>query len=551
MRNINLRYVDEEWGEDGILRKVSYHYPDNFNFGYDVVDDIAINDPSRTAMIWCNPAGDERRFTFADIKRLSDKAANFLRSVGIGKGDMVLTILKRHYQFWYVSIALHKLGAVMVPATFMLTKGDVEYRVRSADIKAAICTDMNGVAEAVDESEDIPSLKVKIIANSERDGWIQLDKGIEAASEKFERVPTNVHDPMLMYFSSGTSGYPKMVLHNYLYSLGHLSTAKYWQCVDPEGVHLTIADTGWGKAAWGKLYGQWLMEAAIFVYDYDKFEPSEILDIVEKHRVTTLCCPPTMFRMFINAGLEGHDLSSLKHCCIAGEALNPDVFLKWQAATGLNLMEGFGQTETTCTICNLDGMTPKPGSMGKPSPQYTVKIVDADGNECPTGESGEIVISCDPHPPGLLVCYYRDEAKTAKAMHDGWFHTGDVAWRDEDGYMWYIGRNDDVIKSSGYKISPFEIESVLVTHPSVLECAVTGIPDPVRGQLVKATVVLRPGYAPSEELKKELQNYVKKETAPYKYPRALEFVDELPKSISGKIKRVDIRKRDEEKMGNQ
>ncbi len=546
MRGINERYVDEVYGEDGILQKVTYHYPDNYNFGYDVVDDIAVNDPDRTAMVWCNPAGDERKFTFADIKRLSDKTANYLRSVGIGKGDMVLTILKRHYQFWYVSVALHKLGAVMVPATFMLTKGDVEYRVRSADIKAAICTDMNGVCDAVDSAEDIPSLKIKIIANSERDGWLQLDKGIEAASDKLERVQTEVHEPMLMYFSSGTSGYPKMVLHNHLYSLGHLSTAKYWHNVDPEGIHLTIADTGWGKAVWGKLYGQWLMETAVFVYDYDKFQPSEILDIVEKHRITSLCCPPTMFRMFINSGLEGHDLSSLKYCCIAGEALNPDVFLKWREATGISLMEGFGQTETTCTICNIRGMTPKPGSMGKPSPQYTVKVVDPDGNESPTGESGEIVISCDPHPPGLMMEYYRDPEKTAKAMHDGWFHTGDVAWRDEDGYLWYIGRNDDVIKSSGYKISPFEIESVLVTHPAVLECAVTGVPDPIRGQLVKATVVLRPGYEPSEELKKELQNFVKHETAPYKYPRALEFVDELPKSINGKIRRVVIRQRDEE-----
>ena len=349
---------------------------------------------------------------------------------------------------------------------------------------------------------------------------------------------------MLMYFSSGTSGYPKMVLHDHLYSLGHLSTAKYWQNVDPEGVHLTIADTGWGKAVWGKLYGQWHMEAAVFVYDYDKFDPHEIMDIIEKYRITSLCCPPTMFRMFINAGLEGHDLSSLKYCCIAGEALNPDVFYSWQKATGIKLMEGFGQTETTCTICNIVGMEPKPSSMGKPSPQYEVKIVDQDGNECPNGQTGEIVIRCDPKPPGLMMCYYRNEEKTNQAMHDGWFHTGDVAWRDEDGYLWYVGRNDDVIKSSGYKISPFEIESVLVTHPAVLECAVTGVPDPVRGQLVKATVVLREGYEPSDELMKELQNFVKHETAPYKYPRAMDFVKELPKTVNGKIQRAEIRKKD-------
>ena len=539
-----MRYVEETYGDDGILKDLKYHYPDNYNFGYDIVDDIAVNEPDRLAMIWTNPAGEERRYTFSDIKRMSDKTANYLLSKGIKKGDMVLVILKRHYQFWYVSVALHKIGAVMVPATFMLTKGDVEYRVRSASIKAAICTDMNGVCDAVDSAEDIPSLTIKMIVNSDRPGWDNLDKGVDAASDKLERIQTNVHEPMLMYFSSGTSGYPKMVLHNHLYSLGHLSTAKYWHNVFPDGVHLTIADTGWGKAVWGKLYGQWIMEAAVFVYDYDKFEPHEILHIVEKYRITSLCCPPTMFRMFINAGLEGHDLSSLKYCCIAGEALNPDVFNSWYQATGIKLMEGFGQTETTLTICNLVGMNPKPSSMGKPSPQYKVKIVDQDGEECPVGQSGEIVISYEPRPPGLMMEYYRDPEKTKKAMHDGWYHTGDEAWMDEDGYYWYVGRNDDVIKSSGYKISPFEIESVLVTHPAVLECAVTGIPDPVRGQLVKATVVLRPGYEPSEDLKKELQNFVKHETAPYKYPRAMDFVKELPKTVNGKIQRGVIRKKD-------
>ena len=544
MRNLNLRYVDEQYGEDGILKHVEYHYPDDYNFGYDVVDEIAREEPDRLAMIWTNPAGEERRYTFGDIKRMSDKTANYLLSQGIGKGDMVMVILKRHYQFWYTIVALHKIGAVIVPATFMLTKGDVEYRVRSASIKAAICTDKNGVCDAVDSAEDIPSLQIKMVVNGKRDGWLQFDEGVEAASDKLDRIETHVKEPMLMYFSSGTSGYPKMVLHDHLYSLGHLSTAKYWQNVDPEGIHLTIADTGWGKAVWGKLYGQWHMEAAVFVYDYDKFEPHEILNIVEKYRITSLCCPPTMFRMFINAGLEQHDLSSLKYCCIAGEALNPDVFNSWYAATGIKLMEGFGQTETTCTVCNIVGMEPKPSSMGKPSPQYNVKIVDEDGNECPAGTEGEIVISYEPKPPGLMMCYYRDEEKTKKAMHDGWYHTGDVAWKDEDGYYWYVGRNDDVIKSSGYKISPFEIESVLVTHPAVLECAVTGIPDPVRGQLVKATVVLREGYEGTEELKKELQNFVKHETAPYKYPRALDFVKELPKTVNGKIQRGAIRKKD-------
>ena len=547
MRGINERYVDETYDEKGLLVKYTLKYPDNFNFGYDIVDDIAINDPQRLAMIWTNPAGEERRYTFADIKRLSDKTANYLISLGIGKGDMVLTILKRHYQFWYVSVALHKIGAVMVPATFMLTKGDIEYRVRSASIKAIICTDENGVCESTDEATDIPSLETKIVVNHPREGWHFFDEEMEKASEKLDRIQTNVKEPLLMYFSSGTSGYPKMVLHDHLYSLGHLSTAKHWQNVDPEGIHLTIADTGWGKAVWGKLYGQWMMEAAVFVYDYEKFEPHEIMNIVEKYRITSLCCPPTMFRMFINAGLEGHDLSSLKYCCIAGEALNPDVFYNWKQATGISLMEGFGQTETTCTVCNIKGMMPKPSSMGKPSPQYNVKIVDRDGADCPPGQTGEIVIACDPKPPGLMMCYYRNEEKTKEAMHDGWYHTGDEAWMDEDGYYWYVGRIDDVIKSSGYKISPFEIESVLVTHPAVLECAVTGVPDPVRGQLVKATVVLRDGYEPSEALMKELQNFVKHETAPYKYPRAMEFVKELPKTTNGKIKRVEIRNKDKKK----
>ena len=498
-------------------------------------------------MIWCNPNGEERIFTFADMKRLSDKTANYFLSIGIKKGDKVLVILKRHYQFWYVITALHKIGAIIVPATFMLTKMDIEYRVNSASIKAAICTDQNGVPEAVDSAEDIPSLEIKMIVNHPREGWRFFDEEMESASEELERQDTKATEPMLMYFSSGTSGYPKMVLHDHLYSLGHLLTAKHWHNVDPEGIHFTIADTGWGKAVWGKYYGQWFMESCVFVYDFDKFDPAEIMDIIGKYHITSLCCPPTMFRFFINAGLEGHDLSSLKYCCIAGEALNPDVFNNWKQATGIMLMEGFGQTETTLTVANLKGMKPKPGSMGKPSPQYELDIVDGNGESCPPGTTGEIVIRADPKPPGLMMCYYRDEEKTKQTIHDGWFHTGDVAWKDEDGYYWYVGRNDDVIKSSGYKISPFEIESVLVLHPAVLECAVTGVPDPIRGQIVKATVVLRNGYTPSEELKKELQNFVKKETAPYKYPRALEFVEELPKTVNGKIMRAKIRKEDEKK----
>ena len=549
MRGINERYVEETYGDDGILREMKIRYPENYNFGYDIVDDIAVNDPDRTALVWDSCHEAERRFTFADIKRLSDKTANYLASLGIGKGDMVLMIMKQRYQFWYTIVALHKLGAVAIPATYMLTKHDIEYRVRAAGIKAIICTDQTPVSKAV-EASDIPEVKIRILVGEPREGWLDFDSGVEAASEELERRDTKATEPFLMYFTSGTSDNPKMVLHDHTYSLGHILTAKHWHRVDPEGLHFTVSDTGWGKAVWGKLYGQWIMESAVFVYEYDKFNPSDILDMIEKHRITSLCCPPTMFRLYINAGLEGHDLSSLKHCNIAGEALNPDTFETWRKATGLTLMEGFGQTETTLTVATIDGMEAKPGSMGKPSPQFKVDIVDENGRHCPAGVPGEIVVSIEPKVPGIMMGYYRDPEKTAATLRDGWHHTGDVAWRDEDGYFWYVGRNDDIIKSSGYRISPFEIESALMLHPSVLECAVTGVPDPVRGQIIKATIVLRDGWEPSDALKKEIQDFTKKETAPYKYPRAVEFVKELPKSISGKVRRVEIRNRDIEDAKN-
>ena len=542
MRNINERYVDETFDEDGALKTYSLHYPENFNFGYDIVDDIAVNDPDRVAMVWDSEDEGEHEFTFADIKRLSDKTANFLSDLGIKKGDMVLLIMKQRYQFWYTMVALHKLGAVAIPATYMLTKHDVEYRVRAADIKAVICTNQTPVSHAVEAAVDIPSLQYRILVGESREGWLNFDEEVEKASDVFERRDTLAEEPMLMYFTSGTSGNPKMVIHRHTYSLAHLMTAKHWHCVEPDGIHFTVSDTGWGKAVWGKLYGQWIMESAVFVYQYEKFNPDDIMHMIEKHRITSLCCPPTMFRLYINAGVEKHDLSSLKHCNIAGEALNPDTFEIWRKATGLTLMEGYGQTETTLTVATLRGMKPKPGSMGKPSPQFKVDIVDEKGNSCPPGVNGEIVVKAD--APGIMIGYYRDEDKTAVTLRGGWHHTGDVAWKDEDGYLWYVGRNDDIIKSSGYRISPFEIESALLLHPSVLECAVTGVPDPVRGQLVKATIVLKDGFVGDDALKKEIQNFTKKETAPYKYPRVVEFVKELPKSISGKIKRVDIRNAD-------
>jgi len=460
-------------------------------------------------------------------------------------------VLKHNYQFWYVSIALHKMGAVLIPATFMLKKHDIEYRINSASIKAAIVTSDAPVWQEFDIAEDIPSLKFKCMTNSQYNGpcppgWDDFDAGVEAASEEWTRVPTHVRDMMLIYFTSGTSGNPKMAVHDHSYPIGHILTAKHWHCVVPDGLHWTVAETGWAKNAWGKLYGQWIMEAGLFVYEHNKFDPVAVMNLIEKYRITTFCCPPTMFRMYCNAGLEGHDLSSLTNTNIAGEALNSDTFEKWYAATGLKLMEGFGQSETTVLVGNLRGMTPKPGSMGKPSPQYRVDIVDENGKPCPPSVVGEIVIGIDPHPAGIFVGYLHDRQKTRATLFGGFHHTGDLAWKDEDGYFWYVGRNDDVIKSSGYRISPFEIESVLLTHPCCLECAVTAVPDSVRGQIVKATIVLRDGFEGTDELKKELQTYVKNETAPYKYPRAVEFVKELPKSISGKIKRVDIRNKDKE-----
>lgn len=547
MRNINLRYISETYDEHGIIKKIIMDSPEYFNFGYDIVDDIAVNDPDRRALVWCNEAGDERTFTFGDIKYYSDKTASFLQKQGICKGDKVIVVLKRHYQFWFTAVALSKLGAVMIPATFMLKKHDVDYRIKVSGAVAAIVTAEGDVTDQFDACvPDWPNLKARVIVNGSKEGWLDFDKEIQAADTKFEKVRTKCDDPMLGYFTSGTSGYPKMVLHACDYPIGHILTAKHWQCVVPDGLHLTIADSGWAKCAWGKIYGQWIMEAGLFVFDFEKFDPGKILPLIAKFQITTLCCPPTMFRFFLNHGVTQYDLSSLTHCCIAGEALNPDVYNNWYRQTGLKLYEGFGQSETTPIICNVRGMEPKPGSMGKPSPEYDVEIIDPDGEPCETGTPGEVVIKYDGKrtPQGIVECYYGDDEKTSETLDNGTYHTGDRAWRDEDGYYWYVGRNDDMIKSSGYRIGPFEIESVLLEHDAVLECAVTAYPDPVRGQLVKATIVLTPGYVGSDELIKELQTCVKRETAPYKYPRMIEFVEALPKTTSGKIQRAVIRDND-------
>ena len=585
MRNINLRYVEEAYDESGVLSEFKVNIPESFNFGYDVVDDIAVNDPDRRAMVWCNPEGEEHVFTFGDMKTWSDKTANYLSENGIGKGDYVMVILRRHYQFWFVAAALAKLGAVMVPATFMLKEHDLDYRLNGASIKAVICTTVGDIAQVVDNVVDsCPSVQKLFLVNGagggltprnedgswvfpdgelvgerlsgeegicaacvQRDGWLNFNAGVRAASSDFQRVDTNSLDPMLMYFSSGTSGNPKMVLHNSTYAIAHLVTAKHWHNVDPDGLHFTIADTGWGKAVWGKYYGQWLMEAAVLTYDYDRFHADELLGLVKKYGVTSMCCPPTMYRLFMQEGVDKYDLSSLKYSTTAGEALNPDIFDYWKAHTGLTIYEGFGQTETPLTIANLVNSSPRSGSMGKPNPLYDVQVLRGDGTRCSIGETGEICINIDPQPAGIMMCYYRNEERTAAAMYDGWYHTGDTAWVDEDGYFWYVGRNDDVIKSSGYRIGPFEIESVLLEHEAVRECAVTGVPDPVRGKAVKATIVLSPGFTGSEMLTKELQTWVKNKTAPYKYPRVIDYVDELPKTVNGKIRRVAIRENDADK----
>lgn len=581
MRNINLRYVDETYAPDGQLETFSVHYPDNFNFGYDIVDDIAMNDPDRRAMIWCNPEGEEHIFTFADMKRWSDKTANFLVDQGIKRGDYVLVVLRRHYQFWFVATALAKIGAVMVPATFMLKEHDLEYRLNGASISSIICTSVGEISQIADNViDECSTVTSRILVNGagggttkyddegnliavagtvgealsgeegicavpiEREGWVDFNSGVRAASEVFERRDTVAAEPMLMYFSSGTSGNPKMVLHNSGYAVAHLITAKHWHNVQPDGVHFTIADTGWGKAVWGKYYGQWLMEACVLTYDFDRFNAGEILSLISKYQVTTLCCPPTMYRLMMSENFDAYDLSSLQYSTTAGEALNPDLFNFWKEHTGLTIFEGFGQTETPLTIANLKHSTPRSGSMGKPVPLYNVEIQRDDGSRCNTGETGEICIRMEPRPAGIMMEYYRDPEKTANAIYDGWYHTGDTAWVDEDGYFWYVGRNDDVIKSSGYRIGPFEIESELLEHEAVRECAVTGVPDPVRGFAVKATVVLADGFTGSDELTRELQAWVKHRTAPYKYPRIVEYVDALPKTVNGKIRRVAIRQKD-------
>ncbi len=538
---------------EDFYRNFKINIPENFNYAYDVVDEIASRTPDKIAIVWCNDRGEEKFITFGELKYYSDKTANFFKSVGIRKQDPVMLILKRRYEFWYCLLALHKLGAIAIPATHLLTAKDIIYRNNAADIKMIVSVAEPEVIQHVEDSEkDSPTLKYKVLVNDSRPGWYNFAEEVEKASEVFERpvgeeASTN-EDISLLYFTSGTTGMPKMVQHNFTYPLGHIITAKYWQNVMDGGLHLTVADTGWAKAVWGKIYGQWMCGSAVFVYDYDKFVPKELLDVMVKYKVNTFCAPPTIYRFLIREDLSKYDLSNLKYCVIAGEPLNPEVYNQFYKATGIKLMEAYGQTELTVTIATFPWMEPKPGSMGKPAPGYDIDIVDEDGNSCEVGEEGQIVIRTDERKPyGMFDGYYRDPELTDRVWHDNVYYTGDMAWKDEDGYFWFVGRADDVIKSSGYRIGPFEVESALIEHPAVLECAITAVPDPIRGQIVKATVVLTKGYTPSESLVKELQDHVKRVTAPYKYPRIIEFVDELPKTISGKIRRVEIRESDKKK----
>ena len=535
------QFIHTEENEHGLVTSIDFVNEDKFNFAFDIVDAIAKRTPDKLAMLHVDREHTARRFTFADMKRASNQCANYFKAIGIQKGDRVMLVLKRHYQFWFSILALHKLGAIVIPATNQLQQHDFEYRFNAAGVSAILCTADGDVAHQVELAEpNCPTLCKKILVGGKREGWLDFNNEYSLYSTHFYRTEDTPcgKDPMLMFFTSGTTGYPKIALHSHQYPLGHYITAKYWHGVSDDGLHFTISDTGWGKALWGKLYGQWLCEGAVFTYDFDRFDAADILPMFAKYQITTFCAPPTMLRMMIKQDLSQYDLSSIRHMTTAGEALNPEVYRQFEKQTGLQIHEGFGQTELTLAIANLIGDTQKPGSMGKPSPLYDVDLVDPDGNPVPIGEVGEIVVRLDKRIPcGLFLEYYRDEERTREVLHDGLYHTGDTAWRDEDGFYWYVGRVDDVIKSSGYRIGPFEIESVIMELPYVLECGVSAAPDEVRGQVVKASIVLTKGTQPSEELKKEIQNYVKSHTAPYKYPRIVVFRDELPKTISGKIQR--------------
>jgi len=533
---------------EDFLTNFKIKVPDNFNFAYDVVDEYVRIEPEKIALVWTNDQGEEAVFTYADLKEKSDATASFFQQLGIGHGDKVMLILKRRYEFWFAVLALHKIGAVAIPATHLLTDKDIIYRCHAATIKAIVAVGEEIVVDHIKKAmPECPSVEKLIsVGPIFPDGWENFQTGIDHAPTFVKpKNPSTNDDLLFLYFTSGTTGNPKMVAHDYTYPLAHIITAVFWHNVEENGRHLTVADTGWAKAVWGKLYGQMLAGCSVFVYDHQKFVPADMLNIIAKYKVTSFCAPPTVFRFLIREDFSAYDLSALKYCTTAGEALNPKVFETFYERTGIKLMEAFGQTETTVLLGTFLWMEPKPGSMGIPSPAYDVALIRPDGSLCEDGEQGEIVIRVgEKRPVGLFTGYYRDDELTRETWHDGIYHTGDIAWRDEDGYYWFVGRADDVIKSSGYRIGPFEVESALMTHSAVVECAVTGVPDELRGQVVKATIVLAKGFVPSDQLAAEIQEHVKKVTAPYKYPRIVEFVEALPKTISGKIRRVEIREKD-------
>jgi len=526
--------------------------PEHFNFAYDVMDEYVKIDPDRPALIWCNDSGDEKFITFGEIKKQSDKAANMLKSLGIKKGDKVMLILRRRYEFYYLVLGLSKIGAIYIPSTDQLTEKDIIYRNNAAEIKMIIAYNHADIINHVENAlKGSPTIEKLMLVGGCRQGWISYEDCLETALENWTR-PTGKEDMinndlMLIYFTSGTTGMPKMTMHDFTYPLGHIINAKYWQRVVDGGRHLTVADSGWAKFAWGKIYGQWICGVVMFMYDMDRFDPCNLLDKIQRYKLETFCAPPTIYRFMLQQNLDHYDLSSLVHCSTAGEPLNPDVFNKFLEKTGVPILNGFGQTETSVLVANFEWFDVLPGSMGKPNPAYNIDIVDEDGNPCAEGVEGELVIrnANSNKPAGLFLGYHKDREATERVWYDDTYHTGDVVYKDEHGYFWFVGRNDDVIKASGYRISPFEVESAVIEHPAVVECAVTGAPDKTRGTVVKATIILAKNYAPSEELKKEIQDYVKKVTAPYKYPRIIDFVDELPKTISGKIKRAQIRRNDE------
>lgn len=540
--SIYKRYCDEEFDSNGILKDFCIHYPDNYNFAYDVVDVIAEEEPDRRAIVWCNTEGEERIFTFGELKTLSNKAAHVLLDAGIRKSDKVMLMLKRHYEYWILTLALHKIGAVLIPVTHMLTVCDIVYRIKSADIKAVVCTPQESVRKKLLEAVKESGVYIDLwTVQADCEGFKNMTAAIENAPGELKRIETKAHEPMVLYFTSGTTGYPKGVIHDHTYTLAHVITAKYWQQTVDGGLHFTVAETGWAKASWGKIYGQWLTGSAVMVFDFDNFDPKQLTTIINKYNVTTFCAPPTVYRYLVKKGVA--KMPGLKHATTAGEALNPEVFKKFKEATGIELMEGFGQTESTLILGNLKGGTPKPGAMGKETPLYHVEVVREDGSIADVGEVGELVVvpHCNEKQIGIFCGYLDNEALYRYVWRGGIYHTGDTVWKDEDGYFWFNGRIDDVIKTGGFRVGPFEIENVVMQHPAVLECSAIGVADTLRGQAIKVFIHLAPGYEASSDLQKEIKEFCNSQLAEYKWIRLIEFVDEMPKTISGKIKKTDLR----------